>query len=72
MLEWPKQEVPIDGRDVVNVSMESADITVDEVVVTALGIQREKKSLGFAAQELSGDAVSEVKETNFVNSLSEK
>ncbi|WP_346861369.1 SusC/RagA family TonB-linked outer membrane protein [uncultured Draconibacterium sp.] len=66
------QEIEIDGRSSINVEMENADITVDEVVVTALGIQREKKSLGFANTELSGDAVSEVKETNFVNSLSGK
>ena len=66
------QEVAIDGKSTVNVAMENADITVDEVVVTALGIQREKKSLGFSAQEISGEAVSDVKETNFVNSLSGK
>ncbi|MDX1602303.1 MAG: SusC/RagA family TonB-linked outer membrane protein [Salinimicrobium sediminis] len=45
---------------------------LDEVVVTALGIQREKKSLGYASQEVSGDAVNTVKDANFVNSLSGK
>ena len=65
-------EVAIEGKSTINVALENADITVDEVVVTALGIQREKKSLGFSAQEISGEAVSEVKETNFVNSLSGK
>ena len=52
--------------------METDVFGLDEVVVTALGIEREKKSLGFSAQEISGEAVSEVKETNFVNSLSGK
>ncbi|MBU2996901.1 SusC/RagA family TonB-linked outer membrane protein [Cellulophaga baltica] len=46
--------------------------SLDEVVVTALGIKREKKSLGYATQEVKGDAVSNVKSNNFVNSLSGK
>ena len=45
---------------------------LDEIVVTALGIKREKKSLGYATQEVKGDAVSAVKSNNFVNSLSGK
>ncbi len=50
-----------------------ADVTqVDEVVVTALGISRERKSLGYATQEVKGDAVSAVKSDNFINSLSGK
>ncbi|WP_397362042.1 SusC/RagA family TonB-linked outer membrane protein [Olleya sp. R77988] len=48
------------------------DNTLDEVVVTALGIKREKKSLGYATQEVDGDAVAKVKSSNFVNSLSGK
>ncbi len=57
---------------VVNASMSTADIEVDEVVVTALGIARDKKSLGYSVQEVSGDAVNKVRETNFVSSLSGK
>lgn len=45
---------------------------LEEVVVTALGIKREKKSLGYATQEVSGSEVSDVPTTNFVNSLSGK
>ena len=45
---------------------------LDEVVVTALGISREKKSLGYATQEVDGSAVNTAKEGNFVNSLSGK
>ncbi|MCD4772636.1 MAG: SusC/RagA family TonB-linked outer membrane protein [Bacteroidales bacterium] len=66
------QEIEIGGRTVINVSMTTSSTALDEVVVTALGISREKKSLGYAVQEISGDAVSEVRETNFVNSLSGK
>ena len=55
------------------VKMESDAQELSEVVVTtALGIKREKKSLGYATQEVKGEAVSNVKSSNFVNSLSGK
>ncbi|WP_054851681.1 SusC/RagA family TonB-linked outer membrane protein [Olleya sp. ITB9] len=55
----------------INISLNPGN-TLDEVVVTALGIKREKKSLGYATQEVGGDEVSKVKSSNFVNSLSGK
>ena len=67
-----KQEVEIGGRTVINVVMESDLLGLDEVVVTALGISREKKSLGYSVQEVGGDNISKTKESNFVNSLSGK
>ena len=45
---------------------------MDEVVVTALGIKRETKSLGYAVQDLKGDALTEAREGNVVNSLTGK
>ena len=67
-----RQEVEIGGRSVIDGTM-VADITgLNEVVVTALGISREKKSLGYATQEVMGESVSTVKSDNFVNSLSGK
>jgi TonB-dependent SusC/RagA subfamily outer membrane receptor len=56
-----------------NVKLESDSQELSEVVVTtALGIKREKKALGYATQEVKGEAVSNVKSSNFVNSLSGK
>jgi len=61
------------GTDnVINVTMVSEENTLDEVVVTALGIKREKKSLGYSTQEVDGEAINTVKDPNFVNSLSGK
>lgn len=55
------------------VKLESDSQELSEVVVTtALGIKREKKSLGYSTQEVKGDAVANVKSSNFVNSLSGK
>ena len=66
------QEVALTSSNVVEVSMQSAATDIEGVVVTALGITREKKSLGYATQEVKGDAVTAVKSTNFMNSLSGK
>lgn len=54
------------------VSLEQGDNVLNEVVVTALGISKEKKSLGYAVQELKAKDFSEAKEANLVNSLSGK
>lgn len=45
---------------------------LNEVVVTAMGISKEKKSLGYAVQEINSEAVSTVPESNLVNSLAGK
>ncbi len=45
---------------------------LDEVVVTAMGIQREAKTLTYAAQTIKNDEVTRIKETNFINSLQGK
>ncbi len=65
-------ERTIGATNTINVGMEEDAQALEEVVVTALGIAREKKSLGYATQEVQGDEVSTVKTTNFVNSLSGK
>lgn len=63
---------PINGRTTIDIVMVTDMLGLDEVVVTALGITREKKALGYAVQEVSGDKVSATKEANFVNALSGK
>jgi TonB-linked SusC/RagA family outer membrane protein len=65
-------EAPLGESNVLNVQMEPEVIGVNEVVVTALGVSREKKSLGYATQEIKGDEVTVVNTDNVVNSLSGK
>ena len=65
-------EVSINGRSTINLTMQEDAEQLGEVVVTALGISREKKSLGYAVTEVQGDEVSLVKEPNVVNSLAGK
>jgi len=57
---------------VIDVTMSPSSILIDEVVVTALGMKREKKSLGYAVQEIDGAAIGKTKELDVVNSLSGK
>lgn len=62
----------VQNNDTIDVVLAPDAAELDEVVVTALGIRREKKSLGYATQEVDGTEVSDVPTTNFMNSLSGK
>lgn len=62
----------VGASNTVNVQMVEDAQALDEVVVTALGISREKQALGYATTQVSGDEVNTARETNFVNSLSGK
>ncbi len=65
------QEVAIQGT-VVNVALEQESIGVDEVVVTALGITREKKAMGFAAQGVKNDELTQAGQLSVTGALSGK
>ena len=64
------QEMPIGSSNTINVVLKSSSLSLNQVVVTALGITREKKSLGYATQNLSGSDISAVKSNNIINALS--
>ncbi|MBR8535330.1 SusC/RagA family TonB-linked outer membrane protein [Carboxylicivirga sediminis] len=66
------QDVVIGGRTTINVVLESEAIGVDEVVVTALGVSREKKSLGYASQSVKADDLTAANNTNAVSALAGK
>ncbi|MDP2337373.1 MAG: SusC/RagA family TonB-linked outer membrane protein [Bacteroidota bacterium] len=66
------QEVVVNGKSVINVTLASVSIGVDEVVVTALGISRQKKSLGYSVAEVSGESLQTVAQDNVLNALSGK
>ena len=70
---YKTQQITIkDTITAIEVLLEPNDNLLNEVVVTALGISKEKKSLGYAVQELKAKDFSEAKETNIVNSLAGK
>ncbi|MGB6269312.1 MAG: SusC/RagA family TonB-linked outer membrane protein, partial [Olleya sp.] len=55
----------------INVSLQP-DNTLDEVVVTALGIKREEKALGYSVQSIKGEGMTEARESNITNAISGK
>ena len=66
------QEVAVNGRSVVDVLMEVSMEAIDEVVVTALGIKREEKSLGYSVGKVTSEELSKVAHENVLNSMAGK
>lgn len=70
---YVSKEVKVTGASTeLNVVLQEDVQAIDEVVVTALGIAREKKGLGYAVQTVKGEDLNEARESNFVNSLAGK
>ncbi|MCP9754409.1 SusC/RagA family TonB-linked outer membrane protein [Lacihabitans sp. CCS-44] len=65
-------EVAVKSKTSLDILMETDSKLLNEVVVTALGISREKKSLGFSQQEVKGESLTESRSTNVANALSGK
>lgn len=71
-LGYTTQEIPYTGQASMNIKLDEDSQKLDEVVVTALGMKRDKKALGYAMQELKGDDLTASRESNLANSLSGK
>ena len=65
-------EEPVNGRTKIDVTMVSDAEALDEVVVTAMGIKRESKTLTYSAQTVGGKDLNEIKNVNMINSLQGK
>jgi TonB-linked SusC/RagA family outer membrane protein len=66
------QDVAVNGQAVINVSLQTETMAVDEVVVTALGIRKEKKALGYATQDVTSDQIERTGNNDFATSLQGK
>ena len=66
------QTITMKAQEGMKIIMSEDKKTLNEVVVTALGIKRERKALGYALSEVKGDELTKAKETNVINSLSGK
>ena len=65
-------EVPVNGRSTINVALDVDNELLEEVVVTALGISREKKALGYAVQDVKGDALTQAASSSLSGALQGK
>ncbi|AXP81468.1 Ferrienterobactin receptor precursor [Mariniflexile rhizosphaerae] len=69
---YSTKEVELTGATTINITLSEDTETLGEVVVTALGIKREKKSLTYSAQTVSTESLTEARSLNIANSLSGK
>jgi TonB-linked SusC/RagA family outer membrane protein len=67
-----RQEVAVGSSNVVNALMPTDSRQLGEVVVTAMGITRTAKSLGYSVTTIKGDELTKARETNVINSLAGK
>ncbi len=66
---FEKMEVAIGSKSVIDVTLQPDVQQLGEVVVTALGVSREKRSIGYSTQSVDGEKLAESRETNIVNAL---
>lgn len=63
-------EEAVNGRTTIDVQLQADLVGIEEVVVTALGIQREKKTLTYASQQVSGEELMKARGINFMDAMS--
>jgi len=68
-LGYESREIAYHGETSLAIILEEAPLTLEEVVVTALGVQRERKALGYAIQEVRGEQLRLNRDVNVANSL---
>lgn len=66
---YDNQEVVVGNRRTIDIILRESSLMIDELVVTALGMKRSEKSLGYATQQIGGDQFEKVKGVNVATSL---
>lgn len=72
ILGYNDLQVPVQGESEFSVELNPKNIGLDEVVVTALGVKREKKALGYSIQEVQGSSLNTAKEANLMSNMTGK
>lgn len=71
-LGYDTQEIAANKRTQIDITMHESSIKVDDVVVTALGVTRAEKSLGYAVTKLDSEAINQSVSSNWLNGLAGK
>ena len=66
------QEVAVDSRTTINIVLTASAQSLNEIVITAQGIERDKRSLGYSTQEVGGSQISQRSEPTVLNALQGK
>mgnify|MGYP000928639322 CR=1 FL=1 len=69
---YTSQDVPVNGKSEISIQLAPESKSLNEVVVTALGISKEKKALTYAVTEVKGSEFTQARETNVANALTGK
>ena len=72
ILGYETKTVPINNVSILDVTLSESSEQLNEVVLTALGLKRETKELGYVVQSLDAEGITEVKSVNFLDNLSGK
>jgi len=72
ILGFEALEVPVLNKTEINVTLKEKIVNIDEVVITALGISREAKSLGYSRQSVDVTSMTEARDANLINMLAGK
>lgn len=67
---YEPSEITIGSQTSLEIELKESNITLGEVVVTALGVEREKKALGYAVQDVDASELAKARSSNVVNGLS--
>lgn len=71
-LGFKSQTITVGDQTIINIALQEDSAALDEVVITALGLERDTKELGYAVQAISSKSLSEVKTINFLDNLQGK
>jgi len=69
LVGYKPQEIVVGTTKTINVTLSNDEATLGEVVVTAMGVKREKRSLGYSFQDIQGTALTDARENNIANAL---
>ncbi len=69
---YATQEIPVNGRSAIDVTLAESMQSLEEVVITALGVEKDVKSITYATQKVSAEEITKVKDVSFINSLAGK
>jgi len=69
---YSTQEIPVNGRSSIDVALTADTRQLSEIVVTALGIEKDKSKLGYAVQDVKGEDLVRARDPNPINNLAGK
>ena len=69
---YQPQTINLNGQSSLNIKMQEEALTLDQVVVTAMGIKKKAASLTYSTQQVEGDELTRAKDPNLINSLAGK